>query len=269
MPPRKNAGFAKPQNTGGTLKRIFSYMYGFKPQLILIVFCIVISVFANVAGNYMLRPLIDKYIEPFIGQENPDLSGFVSTIIIMVVIYLCGALSTYIYQRIMVNISTTTLFRIRTDLFNKMESLPVRYFDKHTHGELMSLYTNDADAIREMLSNSVAQFISSSITVISVFTIMVVYSWQLTILVILMLFIMLKVIGVIGKNSSKGFKAQQESLGNVNGYIEEFIEGQKVVKVFCHEDKANEEFNKLNDKLCQASTKANTYANILMPIMNN
>ena len=269
MPPKKNTGFAKPKNTGGTLKRIFSYMYGFKPQLILIVFCIVISVFANVAGNYMLRPLIDKYIEPFIGQENPDLSGFVSTIIIMVVIYLCGALSTYIYQRIMVNISTTTLFRIRTDLFNKMESLPVRYFDKHTHGELMSLYTNDADAIREMLSNSVAQFISSSITVISVFTIMVVYSWQLTILVILMLFIMLKVIGVIGKNSSKGFKAQQESLGNVNGYIEEFIEGQKVVKVFCHEDKANEEFNKLNDKLCQASTKANTYANILMPIMNN
>ncbi|MDE5946808.1 MAG: ABC transporter ATP-binding protein/permease [Oscillospiraceae bacterium] len=269
MPPRKNMGFAKPQNVGGTLKRIFSYMYGFKANLALIVVCIVFSVGANVAGNYMLRPLIDKHIEPFIGSDNPDLSGFISTIIIMAVIYLFGAVSTYIYQRMMVNISTTTLFRIRTDLFNKMESLPIRYFDKHTHGELMSLFTNDADAIREMLSNSVAQFISSSITIISVFTIMVIYSWQLTILVIVMLFIIIKVIGVIGKNSSKGFKAQQESLGKVNGYIEELIEGQKVVKVFCHENKANQEFNELNEKLCQASTKANTYANILMPIMNN
>jgi len=269
MPPKKNMGFAKPQNISGTLKRIFSYMYGFKAHLIFIVFCIIVSVGANVAGNYMLRPLIDKYIEPFIGQEHLDLSGFISTIIMMSMIYLFGAASTYIYQRIMVNISTTTLFRIRTDLFDKMESLPIRYFDKHTHGELMSLYTNDADAIREMLSNSVAQFISSSITVVSVFTIMVVYSWQLTILVILMLFIIIKVIGVIGKNSSKGFKDQQAALGKVNGYIEELIEGQKVVKVFCHEDKANEEFNKLNDNLCQASTRANTYANILMPIMNN
>lgn len=269
MPPRKNSGFAKPQNAGATLKRIFSYMYGFKPQLFLIVFCIIISVSANVTGNYMLRPLIDNYIEPFIGQDNPDLSGFVSTIIMMSVIYLFGAVSTYIYQRIMVTVSTTTLFRIRTDLFNKMESLPIRYFDKHTHGELMSLYTNDADAVREMLSNSVAQFISSAITVLSVFVIMVVYSWQLTILVIVILFIMIQVIGIIGKNSGKGFKAQQESLGKVNGYIEELIEGQKVVKVFCHEEKANEEFQKLNENLCQASTRANTYANILMPIMNN
>lgn len=269
MPPRKNMGFAKPQNFGGTLKRIFSYMYGFESNLAFIVLCIIFSVGANVAGNYMLRPLIDKYIEPFIGKDNPDLSGFISTIIIMALIYLFGALSTYIYQRMMVNISTTTLFRIRTDLFNKMESLPIKYFDKHTHGELMSLFTNDADAIREMLSNSVAQFISSSITIISVFTIMVIYSWQLTILVIVMLLIIIKVIGIIGKNSSKGFKAQQESLGKVNGYIEELIEGQKVVKVFCHEDKANQEFNELNEQLCKASTKANTYANILMPIMNN
>lgn len=269
MPPKRNTGFAKPQNASETLKRIFRYMYGFKAQLIFIVVCIIISVGANVAGTYMLKPLIDKYIEPLIGKDNPDLSGFISMIIIMSLIYLLGAVSTYVYQRIMVNISTTTLFRIRTDLFNKMESLPIRYFDKHTHGELMSLYTNDADAIREMLSNSVAQFISSSITVVSVFSIMVIYSWQLTILVIAMLFIIIKVIGVIGKNSSKGFKDQQSALGNVNGYIEELIEGQKVVKVFCHEDKANEEFNKLNDKLCQASTRANTYANILMPIMNN
>lgn len=269
MPHKKNGDFAKPQNAGGTLKRIFSYMYGFKLHLAFIVLCIVISVGASVAGNYMLRPLIDNYIEPFIGQENPDLSGFVSTIILMAVIYFCGAISTYIYQRIMVSISTATLFRIRTDLFNKMESLPIRYFDKHTHGEIMSLYTNDADALREMLSNSVAQFISSAITLISVFTIMIIYSWQLTIIVVAMFFIIINVIGVIGKNSSKGFKAQQEALGKVNGYIEELIEGQKVVKVFCHEDKANEEFCILNNSLCEASTKANTYANILMPIMNN
>lgn len=269
MPPHKNMGFAKPQDAKATLKRIFSYMYGFKAQLGIIIFCIVISVSAGIAGNYMLRPLIDNHIEPLIGQDNPDLSGFISTIITMAVIYFSGAVCSYIYQRMMVNITTTTLFRIRTDLFNKMESLPIRYFDKHTHGELMSLFTNDADAIREMLGNSVAQFISSSITIIAVFTIMVIYSWQLTILVIVMLFIIIKVIGVIGKNSGKGFKDQQSALGKVNGYIEELIEGQKVVKVFCYEDKANERFNELNDTLCDAATRANTYANILMPIMNN
>lgn len=184
-------------------------------------------------------------------------------------IYLLGALSSLFYQRMMLKISTETLMRIRNDLFSKMESLPIRYFDKHTHGELMSLYTNDTDAIREMLSNSVAQFISSAITIVGVFTAMVIYSWQLTIIVVVMLFIIVKVIGSISSRSGKGFIAQQKAIGAVNGYIEEMIDGQKVVKVFNHEAKTCEEFAKLNGELCEAATRANTFANILMPIMNN
>lgn len=269
MPPVKQRPGAKPKNVFGTFKRIFSYMYGFKLHIALVVLGIVLSAGAGVAGNYLLKPIIDNYIEPFIGKENPDLTGFISTLALMGGIYLLGALSTLFYQRMMLKVSTTTLMRIRTDLFNKMESLPIRYFDKHTHGELMSLYTNDTDTIREMLSNSVAQFISSAITIVGVFTAMVIYSWQLTILVVVMLFIIIKVIGVIGSRSSRGFIAQQASLGAVNGYIEEMIDGQKVVKVFCHEEKADEAFDQLNNKLCEASTRANTFANILMPIMNN
>ena len=173
------------------------------------------------------------------------------------------------YMRMMLKISTTTLMRIRNDLFCKMEKLPIRFFDKHTHGELMSLYTNDTDAIREMLSNSVAQFISSAITIVGVFASMLYFSCQLTILVVVMLFVIVKVIGFVGSHSGRGFIAQQKALGRVNGYIEEMIDGQKVVKVFCHEEKADEEFDRLNEELCEAATHANTFANILMPIMNN
>ncbi len=269
MPPKHNAPGAKPQNAFATFKRIFSYMYGFKLNLILVVLGIILSAAAGVAGNYLLKPIIDNYIEPFIGKKNPDLSGLVSILIVMGCIYLVGAFSTFFYQRMMMKISTTTLMRIRTDLFNKMEALPIRYFDKHTHGELMSLFTNDTDAIREMLSNSVSQFISSSITIVSVFAAMVIYSWQLTIIVIVMLVVIIFVIGAIGSRSGKGFMEQQAALGEVNGYIEEMIEGQKVVKVFCYEDNAAADFEKLNEKLCVASTKAHTFANILMPIMNN
>ncbi len=269
MPPRNMGPVAKPQNVFKTFKRIFSYMYGFKLHLVLVVVGIVLSAGAGVAGNYLLKPLIDNYIEPFIGKENPDLSGFLSILAVMGGIYALGALSTFFYQRMMMNISTTTLMRIRTDLFDKMEALPIRFFDKHTHGELMSLFTNDTDTIREMLSNSVANFISSAITIVGVFTAMVIYSWRLTIIVIVMLFIIIRVIGAIGSRSSKGFIAQQSALGAVNGYIEEMIEGQKVVKVFCYEDNADEAFEELNNRLCEASTRANTFANILMPIMNN
>jgi len=269
MPPRNMGPVAKPQNVFKTFKRIFSYMYGFKLQLVLVVVGIVLSAGAGVAGNYLLKPLIDNYIEPFIGKENPDLSGFLSILAVMGGIYALGALSTFFYQRMMMTISTTTLMRIRTDLFDKMEALPIRFFDKHTHGELMSLFTNDTDTIREMLSNSVANFISSAITIVGVFTAMVIYSWQLTIIVIVMLFIIIRVIGAIGSRSSKGFIAQQSALGAVNGYIEEMIEGQKVVKVFCYEDNADEAFEELNNRLCEASTRASTFANILMPIMNN
>ncbi len=259
---------AKPQDTFGTLKRIFSYMHGFRIQFIFVVIAILISSGAGIAGNYLLKPIIDN-IEDALKTGDWKYGKFIGILMTMVIIYACGALSSFLYMRLMMKISTTTLMRIRNDLFCKMEMLPIRFFDKHTHGELMSLYTNDTDAIREMLSNSISQFISSAITIIGVFIAMVIYSWRLTILVVVMLFIIFRVIGFVGSRSGKGFIAQQRALGRVNGYIEEMIDGQKVVKVFCHEDKANEEFDALNEELCKAATHANTFANILMPIMNN
>ncbi len=266
--PRNQRPAAKPQNVFGTMKRIFSYMYGFKVQLVLVVTGIVLSSCAGIAGNYLLKPLIDV-IEDNLKTGSRDMSKFIGILSVMACIYIVGALSSFMYQRMMMKVSTTTLMRIRCDLFNKMETLPIRYFDKHTHGELMSLYTNDTDAIREMLSNSVAQFISSAITIVGVFVFMLMLSWILTIIVIVMLFLIIRVIGAIGSRSGKGFIAQQKALGKVNGYIEEMIDGQKVVKVFCHEDEANAEFDKLNEELCSAATRANTFANILMPVMNN
>ena len=269
MPPKGNQRpMAKPQDTFGTLKRIFSYMHGFRIQFVFVVIAILISSGAGIAGNYLLKPIIDN-IEDALKTGEWKYGKFIGILMTMVIIYACGALSSFLYMRLMMKISTTTLMRIRNDLFCKMEMLPIRFFDKHTHGELMSLYTNDTDAIREMLSNSISQFISSAITIIGVFIAMVIYSWRLTILVVVMLFIIFRVIGFVGSRSGKGFIAQQRALGSVNGYIEEMIDGQKVVKVFCHEDKANEEFDALNEELCKAATHANTFANILMPIMNN
>lgn len=269
MPPKgSQRPMAKPQDTFGTLKRIFSYMHGFRVQFVFVVIAILISSGAGIAGNYLLKPIIDN-IEDALKTGDWKYGKFIGILMTMVIIYACGALSSFLYMRLMMKISTTTLMRIRNDLFCKMEMLPIRFFDKHTHGELMSLYTNDTDAIREMLSNSISQFISSAITIIGVFIAMVIYSWRLTILVVVMLFIIFRVIGFVGSRSGKGFIAQQRALGRVNGYIEEMIDGQKVVKVFCHEDKANEEFDALNEELCKAATHANTFANILMPIMNN
>ena len=268
MPPRNPKIMAKPENTKVTLKRIFSYMHGFHVQFIFVVIGIIFSSFAGIAGNYLLKPLVDN-IEDALKNDHWEYGKFIGILTVMAVIYAVGALSSLLYQRIMLKISTTTLMRIRNDLFCKMEMLPIRFFDKHTHGELMSLYTNDTDAIREMLTNSIAQFISSAITIVGVFTAMLIFSWRLTILVVVMLLVIFRVIGFVGSRSGKGFVAQQKALGSVNGYIEEMIDGQKVVKVFCHEEKADEEFDRLNEELCKAATHANTFANILMPIMNN
>lgn len=267
MPPKKNMPMEKPSDVKGIIRRIFSYMYGFKVYFVLVVIGIILSSVAGIAGSALLTPLINNIADGLQGEWNK--AKFITILSGMAVVYAVGALSSLMYQRIMMQISTTTLMRIRNDLFNKMESLPIKYFDKHTHGELMSLYTNDTDTLREMLSNSIAQFISSAIVIIGVFALMLWYSWILTIIVVIMLVIIINVIGFIGKRSSKGFIAQQKALGKANGYIEEMIDGQKVVKVFCHEDKAIEEFNQLNEELCEAATRANTFANILMPIMNN
>lgn len=267
MPPRKNMPVQKPSDVKGIIKRIFGYMYGFKLHFVLVVIGIILSAAAGVAGNALLAPLVNNIADGLKGDW--DKAKFIAILAGMAAVYAVGALSTLVFQRTMMKISTTTLMRIRNDLFSKMESLPIKYFDKHTHGELMSLYTNDTDTLREMLSNSIAQFISSAITIVGVFSLMIYYSWILTIIVVVMLVIIVNVIGFIGKRSSKGFIAQQKALGKANGCIEEMIDGQKVVKVFCHEEKSIEEFEKLNNELCEAATRANTFANILMPIMNN
>lgn len=268
MPPRNMHGPVKPKNAFATLKRIFSYMHGFKAFMVLSVIGIILSSGAGIIGTNLLKPIIDNLDEAFESGIWAK-TRFIQLVVSLAVVYAVGALSSFMYMRMMLKISTTTLMRIRNDLFCKMEKLPIRFFDKHTHGELMSLYTNDTDAIREMLSNSVAQFISSAITIVGVFASMLYFSWQLTILVVVMLFVIVKVIGFVGSHSGRGFIAQQKALGRVNGYIEEMIDGQKVVKVFCHEEKADEEFDRLNEELCEAATHANTFANILMPIMNN
>ena len=266
---RGRMAMAKPQNAKKTVKRILSYMDGYGLQLALVIVGIIISAAAGIAGTYFLKPLINIYIVPFIGHENPDFSGFIGMLTLMGGIYLAGALSSYIYGRLMVDIATGTLYKIRTDLFTHMERLPIRHFDTHTHGELMSHYTNDTDALREMMSQGIPQLISSGISVAGVFIMMLVLSPLLTLLVVAMLIIMLLVIANIGKRTSAYFKRQQETIGKVNGYVEEIIEGQRVVKVFSREEKVIEGFDEKNEELCRAATSANTFANILMPIMGN
>ena len=261
----------KPKNAFGAFKRILSYMAEYKALLLLVVVFIICSSLANVIGTSFLQKIIDNYLTPLIKDSgNAELyRGFMAVLGQMMLVYVIGALCTFGYSRIMLNISTKTLFKIRTDLFTHMETLPIKYFDTHTHGELMSRYTNDIDTIREMLSNAVSSFISSAVTIIGVFVMMVYYSWQLTLVSIGMLFVILFLTGKIGGKSGKYFKEQQKEIGAVNGYIEEMIDGQKVVKVFVHENQAKEEFEQLNDRLCEASTNANTFANILGPVNNN
>ena len=259
----------KPKDAKRTLLRILSYMGSYKLLLILVVLFIIISAGADVAGTYFLKPVINEYIVPFIGQKNVDLSGFIKILCLMSGIYLAGAFSAYIYNRIMLTISTKTLKKVRTDLFSAMQKLPIRFFDTHTHGELMSRFTNDTDTLRDLMGNSIAHFISSGLTVLGVFVMMLVLSPLLTVLVLFMLAIMLFAVKIVGKRSGYYFKEQQKELGRVNGYIEEMIEGQKVVKVFSRETEIKENFDKLNEDLCQAATNAHSFANILMPIMGN
>ena len=272
MPPMgkgKQGVIRKPKNTKKTAKRLFSYFKEYKFMLFIVVLAVIVSSGANVLGTYLLKPVINDYIVPFIGSQNPDLSGFIQVIVFMLVIYVIGALSSWVYNRIMVSVSCGVLYKVRNQMFEHMQRLPIKYFDTHSHGDVMSRYTNDTDSLRMMMSQSVPQLISSLLTVISVFIMMIILSPMLTLLVVGMLVIMLIVIKFIGKRSAHFFKRQQISLGAVNGYVEEMIEGQKVVKVFCYEDKSKQKFAGLNGSLEHAASNANTFANILMPIMGN
>lgn len=267
--PQARGPGAKPKNTKGTISRIMKYVGTYKLLLIIVAGCILISSFAQIASSYLIEPLINDYIAPFIGQKNPDMSGCIQLLTAMAFIYLFGVAASYAYSRLMLSVSANTLEKIRVDLFNHMQDLPISYYDKHTHGELMSRYTNDMDTLRQMITNSLPQLLSSGITIIGVFFAMIFTSWILTIVVIVFLFIMIWILKIIGGKSAKFFVDQQKDLASVNGYIEEMIDGQKVIKVFNHEKKAMGDFEVINDKLCKSSTSANTFASIMGPISNN
>ena len=267
--PRKMRDIRRPQNMKNTIRRIFHYIRDYRIQFIFVLLGILGGALANIIGTSLLKPLINLYIVRWIGSEQPELSGFISLLVKMGTVFLVGVFSTYLFNRLMLNISTGALYKIRTDLFDHMEKLPIQYYDTHTHGELMSRFTNDVDTLREMLSQGLPQLISALISIVGVFIMMLLLSPVLTFLVVLMLVIMLQVIKYIGSRSGRYFQKQQAALGKVNGYIEEMMEGQKVVKVFCRENQVEEEFETLNEALREAASNANTYANVLMPIMGN
>lgn len=252
-----------------TMNRLLSYLKEYKLRFTLVLICILISAIAGVAGSLFLQVVIDDYITPLLQTAAPDFAGLFQAVLTMAAIYVIGILATLFYNRTMVSISQGILKKIRDQMFSHMQRLPIRYFDTHTHGDVMSRYTNDTDTLRQMLSMSVPQMFSSIVTIVAVVCAMLYTSVYLTILVAIVVFFIMKVFKFIASHSGKYFIKQQETLGDVNGYIEEMINGQKVVKVFCHEEKAKEIFREKNAALCENATKANQYANILMPIMMN
>ena len=269
MPGPRKQSFAKPKNAKGTFRRILKYFKPYRGQLVLVLIGLLASVAANIAGTYMLRPIINEYIIPWIGNENPDFTGLIGQLAVMAAVYTIGILGTFMYNRLMINVSTGTLTKLRLEMFTKMQTLPISYFDGRTHGEIMSTYTNDTDVMREMISQGLPSFISSAVRIVGVFTMMIVLNPILTGIAILMLVIMMLITKTIAGRSGRFFKARQDSVGKVNGYIEEMIEGQKVVKVFCHEQAVNSRFDELNETLRKNTAAASTLASIMGPIMNN
>ncbi len=257
----------KVENPGRLLKRIMAEVFQhYLPHCILVLICIVVSALANVQASLFLQTLIDDYIIPMTQQQDPSFAPLAGALMRVGCIYVVGILAAWLNSRIMVNVTQGTLRNLRVQLFTHMESLPIRYFDTHPHGDIMSVYTNDVDTLRQMLSQSIPQLVSSAITIVSVFASMCMLSWQLTIVTMLMVALMLFCSKKITQQSGKFFIAQQRDLGKVNGYIEEMMEGQKVVKVFTHEQKTLEGFRELNDKLKDSAKQANSFANIIMPV---
>ena len=255
------------ENPGKVFMRLLKYVcryYGI--HYILVILFIFISVLANVQGTMFIQTLIDDYIQPLLLTDTPDFSGLLHAITRVAVFYGIGVIATYAQNRIMITVTQGTMRRLRDDMFAHMEKLPIRYFDTHSHGDIMSMYTNDVDTLRQLISQSIPQMVNSSITIVSVFISMVVLNVPLTVLTIAMVIVMLLFSGKIAGLSGSNFVRQQKSIGRVNGYIEEMMEGQKVVKVFCHENQSIDEFVKLNDELFDSAYKANKFANIMMPI---
>ena len=272
--PRGMRGRPRPkvENPGKLLRRIFSYVFRYYGlHLILVAVCIVVSVFANVQGTMFTRTLIDKYILPMVeqvkaGQGSPDFSPLLRAMARVACFYLVGIGSAYLQARTMAFVTQGTMKHLRTELFDHMESLPIKYFDTHAHGDIMSVYTNDIDTLRQMISQSMPQLLNSTITIVSIFSMMLVLSPPLTAVSTVMVLVMLLSSGKVTSLSGRNFVAQQRNLGKLNGFIEETMTGEKVVKVFSHEQQAIREFDQLNEELYQSSARANGFANIIGPV---
>ena len=267
--PRGPRGGAKPQNLKATVARLMGYVGRYRLRLVLVLFCILGNTIASVTASTFIKTLIDDYITPMIGQINPDFSGLLTQLVYMACIYGVGMVCGYLYNRLMVVVAQGVLKNVRDDMFAHMQTLPIRYFDTHSHGEIMSHYTNDTDTLRQMIAQALPQVFSSMISIVAVFVAMLSQSLWLTLTVVLFTMLIMWVTGRVSGKSGKFFVKQQQSLASVNGYIEEMMNGQKVVKVFCHEGKAVEEFDRRNEELCLNATEANRFANILGPINNN
>ena len=258
----------KVKNPGKILMRLIKIILkDYKWHCLGVAICIIGSTLASVRGTLFMQTLIDDYIEPMIGKQNPDFGPLLTALSSIALIYAVGVFCSWAYNRIMVNVSQGTMRNIRVSLFTHMQSLPIRYFDTHAHGDIMSVYTNDIDTLRQMISQSIPQLFSSIITIVSVFCSMLILSIPLTVVTVVMVAVMLFSSKKLMKLSARYFIDQQRDLGKVNGYIEEMMDGQKVVKVFCHEEENLENFRKLNEQLRVSAKNANSYANIVMPVM--
>lgn len=257
----------KVENPGLLLKRVMSYVFKYYGiQMIVVLICIVVSVLANIQGTMFTRTLIDTYITPMIGTPDPDYGPLLGAMGRVACFYGIGIAAAFTQQVIMVHVNQGTLKRLREDLFDHMESLPIKYFDTHSHGDIMSVYTNDIDTLRQMISQSIPQLFNSAITIVSILSMMLVLNIPLTILTLAMVALMLFVTMQVTKRSGKNFIAQQKNIGKLNGFIEETMTGQKVVKVFCHEEESIKTFDELNEELYQSAFKANAFANIIGPV---
>ena len=255
------------ENPGKIFMRLMKYLGKYyTPHAIIVVICIFVSVLANVQGTMFTQHLIDDYITPLLISDVKDFTGLLHAITKVAGFYAVGIACNYLQARILLVITQGTMKRLRDDLFAHMQTLPIKYFDTHSHGDIMSTYTNDIDTLRQMISQSMPQMLNSAITIVSVLISMILLSIPLTILTLVMVAVMMVVSGKIAGLSGKNFIAQQKNIGRVNGYIEEMMEGQKVVKVFCHEEKSIEEFTKMNNELFESANNANKFANIMMPI---
>ena len=260
----------KGQNPAKTLKRLMGIILkNYTPHCIVVLLCIFGSAFVSVKGTLFMQTLIDDYILPLMSQSNPDFRPLGMAIMKLALFFIAGALMTYTYNRIMVNVSQGTMKKIRIDVFTHMESLPIKYFDTHAHGDIMSIYTNDIDTLRQMISQSIPQLVNSAATIVSVLISMIILNIPLTILTLIMVAIMVLTTCKVAGKAGSYFMKQQKSIGELNGFIEEMMEGQKVVKVFCHEEESIKDFNKLNEQLFDSANNANAFANILMPINVN